>query len=240
MVSWTASSNGGDPDLRLHRDLRPERDHYGRRRIAPLGDGDGLTNGVTYTFNVVARNDVGSAAAPAPSNPVTPATVPGTPTGVVATGGKHQATVSWIDPSNGRSPTTSYTVVSTCGGFTSVDGGSRTSATVTGLKNGTTYTFMVSAANAVVTGPASAPSNAVSHHRTPEQPVGADRQGLPTYGRSALSRPPPHCDAGSQQGGFVVDRGDVEGVESLGTLGFNGRIHENEGGGQWQARRTRT
>jgi hypothetical protein len=43
-----------------------------------------------------------------------------------------------------------------------VGGGSSTSATVAVLKNGTTYTFTVSAANAVVTGPASAPSNAVT------------------------------------------------------------------------------
>ena len=43
-----------------------------------------------------------------------------------------------------------------------------TSATVTGLTNGTSYTFTVSATNAVGTGPASAPSNAVTPSATPQ------------------------------------------------------------------------
>jgi endoglucanase len=88
-------------------------------------------------------------------------TVPGAPTNVVAVGGNASATVSWTAPLNGWSPITSYTVSSApAGGVLSVSGSS-TLATVTGLTNGTSYTFSVTATNAVGTGPASAPSNAV-------------------------------------------------------------------------------
>jgi len=122
----------------------------------------GLTNGTSYTFTVTATNAAGAKGPPSgPSNPVTPGT-PLAPTGVRATAGDAQATVTWTTPSpNGVSPITSYTVTSSPGGRTvGVDGGT-TTATVTGLTNGTSYTFTVTATNTVGAGPASLPSNAV-------------------------------------------------------------------------------
>src|SRR5205823_3891635 len=80
------------------------------------------------------------------------ATAPGVPTGVSAGAGDAQATVSWTAPAaDGGSPITSYTVTSSGGQTATV---TTTSATVTGLTNGTTYTFTVVATNAVGTGPA--------------------------------------------------------------------------------------
>ncbi len=129
----------------------------------------GLSNGTTYTFTVTATNGVGVGPASGPSNAVTPtapAGTPGAPTGVMATGGDAQATVAFSPPaSNGGSPITSYLVTSIPGGITAT--GPASPITVTGLANGTSYTFTVTAINAVGPGPASLPSNAV----TPLAPV---------------------------------------------------------------------
>ncbi len=95
-----------------------------------------------------------------------PATVPGPPTGVTATAGNAQATVSFTPPPfDGGSSITSYTVTSSPGNITAT--GLSSPITVTGLTNGTAYTFTVKATNAVGTGPASSPSNRV----TPGLPV---------------------------------------------------------------------
>jgi Tol biopolymer transport system component len=97
-----------------------------------------------------------------PSWQSVPATVPGAPTGVAATAGNASAAVSWTAPaSDGGSVVTSYRVTASPGGAGVTASGSARTATVTGLTNGTSYTFTVAALNAAGTGPSSAPSNAV-------------------------------------------------------------------------------
>ncbi|MFG6466295.1 fibronectin type III domain-containing protein [Roseateles sp. BYS87W] len=89
------------------------------------------------------------------------AVVPGAPTMGTATAGSGQASVSFTAPaSNGGSAITSYTVTSSPGGITA--SGAASPITVTGLSNGTTYTFTVVATNGAGTGGASAASNAVA------------------------------------------------------------------------------
>ena len=97
----------------------------------------------------------------------TPPTAPYAPTGVTASASNMAATVSWTAPPTGGSPITSYTVTPYVGSVaqptTPVSSAPpQTSVTVTGLTNGTTYTFTVTATNAIGTGPPSAASNSVT------------------------------------------------------------------------------
>ena len=89
---------------------------------------------------------------------------PQAPTAVSASPGNDAANVSWAAPPSGGSPITSYTVTPYVGGVaqpaTVVTGTPpATSAVPGGLTNGTTYTFTVTATNAIGTSPASAPSD---------------------------------------------------------------------------------
>jgi len=87
-------------------------------------------------------------------------TFPGAPTIGTATGGNAQASVTFTAPaSTGGSSITSYTVTSSPGGLTGT--GASSPITVTGLTNGTAYTFTVQATS-FATGPASAASNSVT------------------------------------------------------------------------------
>jgi len=89
-------------------------------------------------------------------------TVAGAPTGVTVVAGDSEATVSWTAPaSNGGASILSYTVLASPGGATATTSdGTTLSITVTGLTNGTPYTFTVKATNSVGGSAASSASSA--------------------------------------------------------------------------------
>lgn len=100
------------------------------------------------------------------------AITPQAPTAVSATGGQNgQAPVSWTAPAwNGGAAVTSYTVTSSPGSLTCTT--ASTSCTVTGLTNGTAYTFTVTATNSIGTGSSSSASSSVTPVGPPGAPTG--------------------------------------------------------------------
>jgi YVTN family beta-propeller protein len=110
--------------------------------------------------------------------------VPDAPTIGTATAGNAQATVSFTAPaSNGGPVITGYTVISNPNGITAT--GTASPITVTGLVNGTAYTFTVTAANSLGSGAASAASNSV----TPAGVLGAPTIGTGMGPRAVAVNP---------------------------------------------------
>ncbi|WP_460455299.1 fibronectin type III domain-containing protein, partial [Arthrobacter bambusae] len=227
VVSWTAPANGGSPITSYA--VTP---HAGAAALAPVtvtgnppsttATVTGLTNGTAYTFTVTATNAVGTSPASAASAPVTPAapTAPSPPTGVAATAGNASAVVSWTAPANGGSPITSYAVTPSSGGtalapVTVTGNPPSTTATVTGLTNGTAYTFTVTATNTVGTSPASAASAPV----TPAAPVpgvtnGGFESGLTSWTTGGVRAPVASTVAHTGTGSALL--GLASGAEPLG------------------------
>ncbi|QJD87157.1 cellulase family glycosylhydrolase [Cohnella herbarum] len=108
------------------------------------GDTGGLLLDDWTTWNAPKQAMLDRIMKPLVANP----TVPSAPTGLTATGGNAQATLSWVASSGAAS----YTVkrAATSGGpYTNVATGlTATSYTNTGLTNGTAYYYVVSAVNA--------------------------------------------------------------------------------------------
>jgi LPXTG-motif cell wall-anchored protein len=131
-----------------------------------------------------------------------PSTSPSEARRVSATAGNTSAVVSWSAPtSNGGSAITGYTVTSSPGGFTATTTGART-ATVSGLTNGTPYTFRVVATNAVGGSPPSPASVAVT-------PAAASSPA-PT------PAPTPAPEGSTVDGGVLPDTGPNDWLIALG------------------------
>lgn len=146
----------------------------GTNGIVPSSDTvTGLTNGTPVEFVVQACNANACSPFSAPTAVVTPQalTVPGAPSGVVASAGNASAIIAWTPPANnGGSTIVNYTITASPGALTLTVPANQTGMNFTGLTNGITYTFTVHATNATGNSAESAQSAAV----TPIAPLGTD------------------------------------------------------------------
>ena len=120
----------------------------------------GLQSSTQYTYTATATNAFGTSSASSASTAVTATTVPQAPTINSVTAGDGQVEVAFTAGATGGSTITGYTVTSSPGNFTGT--GSSSPITVTGLTNGTPYTFTVTATNANGTSEASSASSSIS------------------------------------------------------------------------------
>jgi hypothetical protein len=120
--------------------------------------------------------------------------VPAAPVIGTATAGNASATVNWTS-SAATPPITSFTITVRTGAtvvqtIPNVPA-TATSRVVTGLTNGTAYTFTVAAVNAAGTGPQSAASNAVTPAGPPAAPTNFSAARAAASGAVALTWTPP-------------------------------------------------
>ena len=163
-VSWTAVSGATRYTIYYSTSMISDLTAAGVNSVSVTGIGTttttvtNLTNDTLYYFRVTASNAVGESPASAQTS-ATPTAPPGAPTGLRVTAGNGQMTVSWAQVSGA----TRYTVYYSTSTFSDITASTvisvsanGTSATITGLTNGTQYYVRVIASNAAGESAASA------------------------------------------------------------------------------------
>jgi len=141
----------------------------------------GLTNGIPYSFKITAKNLYGhgpdsNIVSETPSASIS-SSIPSKVRGINAIPSNNQVFLSWIQPSSNGSPITSYQVLVSEQGSTTITTfpnlSDDTKTTITGLKNGIKYNFRIIAVNSIGM---SFPSDPVS--ATPENRVSIEITNL--------------------------------------------------------------
>ncbi|ROR49210.1 putative secreted protein (IPTL-CTERM system target) [Diaphorobacter nitroreducens] len=166
-----------------------------------------LTYSSTHSVTATATDLAGNASTDTTTNELVigaAPTAPAAPSFTSVTAGDRSVSLVWSAPASNGSPITGYQVTGTPSGSCSTTGA--TSCTVTGLTNGTSYTFTMTATNSVGTSAPSAASSAVIPRlltvsgSAPDMPGtatatlsggGASCTLDPTSGFASLSNPAP-------------------------------------------------
>jgi fibronectin type 3 domain-containing protein/subtilisin family serine protease len=214
VLDW---ANNTEPDLAGYRVYRKNPDGSWSSLAMVTASAythTGLTNGTTYTYRVTAHDATGNESPPSGETSATPAdrTAPSAPTGLVATAGERQVALDWAD--NTEADFAGYRVYrkNADGTWSSLATMAASAYTHTGLTNGTTYTYRVTARDA--TGNESQPSaeaSATPADRTaPAAPTGL---GATAGDRQVALDWTNNSDA--DLGGYGVYRKNADGTWSL-------------------------
>ena len=160
IITWTApSSNGGSPITLYTITSTPGNITATSSTVTPTTV-SGLSNNTSYTFVIKATNSAGDSLDSDPSSSITTFDLPGVPTGLSATSSPGAITLTWVAPTNtGGTPITGYNIYDSSGNiynsstnaFVSDTGSITTTGNltinITGLTDGSTYTFSIKAVN---------------------------------------------------------------------------------------------
>jgi parallel beta-helix repeat protein len=212
-LTWSPPSDDGGSAItgyNIYRDDMP-----GVYQFVPAGqlwfEDLGLTNGVTYTYNVTAINGEGEGPNSGDIS-ATPLTVPDSPTGLTAQEGNSYINLTWNPPaSDGGSPITNYVIYrgTVSGGeiwLTEI--GNITYFNDTGLTNGQEYFYFIRAKNSEGEGPDSSEISEI-----PKRPPFGPSNLQVNVGDTMvnLSWLAPANDGGSNVTGYRIYKGNESG-----------------------------
>jgi len=221
-LSWQApADDGGSPitGYRIYRGPSSGTETFLVEVGAVLAYTDlGLTNGVTYFYQVAALNAFGEGPRSAEVS-ATPATVPDAPANLVATPGDAVVVLGWDPPaSDGGSPVSGYVIYrgTAPGGETPlVTVGAVLTYTDTAVTNSVTYYYQVAAVNAAGEGARSAevPATPTPTPTVPSAPQ--NLQAVPGDTVVTLTWDPPSSTGNSAITNYRIFRGTASGSLSL-------------------------
>jgi fibronectin type 3 domain-containing protein len=147
MLTWNASSGAASYNVKRSTTSGSGYQTVGSPRTTSFTN-TGLTNGTPYYYVVTAIDSSGESgpSSQASATPTAPAQPPLAPTGLTATAGNAQVSLTW----NASSGATSYHVkrsTTNGSGYAQVATPTTTSFADSGLTNGTTYYYVVTAVN---------------------------------------------------------------------------------------------
>ena len=174
-VQFTASTSGGAPTSFIVTPSPSTSPSTFTGSSSPITV-TGLASSTQYTYTVQATSPYGTSSASSPSSGITATTVPAAPASLSATAGDQQASIAFT-PVTGGSTITNYKYSTDNSTFTAFSPAQTSSpVTITGLTNGTAYTFYLKAVNA---NGDSAASSGVSV--TPVAPITGSYDALAVY-----------------------------------------------------------
>jgi hypothetical protein len=164
VLGWTAPGGNAVTGYKIYRGTSPG----GETLLITLGDvltytDHGLTKGVTYYYKVSAVNSVGEGTKSKEVAAVVKATitVPSAPTLKLAMTGYNKVTLTWTSPASNGGSAIDYYIVYQNG--VAVGRTSATSAMISGLTHGWSYSFSVAAHNSAGVGIRSATQTITDH-----------------------------------------------------------------------------